>query len=56
MRIGYDAKRAFNNTRGLGNYSRDTIRVMTSRYPDIQFDLFTPPPDPTLTSVFPPTR
>lgn len=53
MRIGYDAKRAFNNTRGLGNYSRDTIRVMTSRYPDIQFDLFTPTTRPDIDFSFP---
>lgn len=42
MRIGFDAKRAFNNTRGLGNYSRDTIRILTTQYPDNQYDLFTP--------------
>lgn len=48
MRIGYDAKRAFNNTRGLGNYSRETIRVMTSLHPEIQFDLFTPTTRPDI--------
>lgn len=42
MRIGFDAKRAFNNTRGLGNYSRDTIRILATQYPDNQYDLFTP--------------
>lgn len=30
MRIAFDAKRAFANARGLGNYSRDTIRLLTS--------------------------
>lgn len=48
MRIGYDAKRAFNNSRGLGNYSRDTIRIVASRYPELQLDLFTPKTDPSI--------
>ena len=34
MKIGFDAKRAFNNHRGLGNYSRDTIRILTSLAPE----------------------
>ena len=42
MRIGYDAKRAFNNHRGLGNYSRETIRIVASHFTDFQLDLFTP--------------
>lgn len=42
MRIGFDAKRAFNNRRGLGNYSRETIRILTSLAPDNQYFLFTP--------------
>lgn len=48
MRIGYDAKRAFNNHRGLGNYSRETIRIMASHFPDCQLELFTPKIDPSL--------
>lgn len=48
MRIGYDAKRAFNNHRGLGNYSRDTIRIVSSHFPDLQFDLFTPKTDSSI--------
>ena len=28
MNIAFDAKRAFHNTRGLGNYSRDLIRIL----------------------------
>lgn len=28
MKIGFDAKRAFHNMRGLGNYSRDLIRLV----------------------------
>ena len=29
MRIGFDAKRAFLNNTGLGNYSRDAIRILS---------------------------
>ena len=48
MKIGYDAKRAFNNHRGLGNYSRDTIRIVASYFPDSQLDLFTPKIDQSI--------
>ena len=30
MRIGFDAKRAFTNFTGLGNYSRDTVRILSN--------------------------
>jgi glycosyltransferase involved in cell wall biosynthesis len=40
MRIGFDAKRAFNNTRGLGNYSRDLIRILTTEHPENGYWLF----------------
>jgi len=42
MRIGYDAKRLFCNHRGLGNYSRDLIRILSQYFPDNQYDLYTP--------------
>lgn len=42
MRIGFDAKRAFNNPRGLGNYSRETLRILSSLAPENQYYLFTP--------------
>ncbi|MFT2008915.1 glycosyltransferase family 4 protein [Pontibacter sp. 13R65] len=42
IRIGYDAKRAFNNTSGLGNYSRFVISSMIRHNPDQQYLLFTP--------------
>jgi len=42
MRIGYDAKRLFCNHRGLGNYSRDLMRLLNEFYPENQYDLFTP--------------
>ena len=42
MRIGFDAKRAFSNFTGLGNYSRDTIRVLYEYFPENQYFLFSP--------------
>lgn len=43
MKIGFDAKRAFHNTRGLGNYSRDLIRILQERnFADLY--LFNPKP------------
>ena len=41
MRIGFDAKRAFHNFRGLGNYSRDLIRILQERT-DTELVLFNP--------------
>lgn len=42
MKIGFDAKRAFCNSRGLGNYSRDTIRLLSQQCPEHSYTLFTP--------------
>lgn len=42
MIIGYDAKRAFFNRRGLGNFSRDLIRLMENYYPSNKYVLYTP--------------
>jgi glycosyltransferase involved in cell wall biosynthesis len=42
MRIGFDAKRAFFNFSGLGNYSRNTIRQICSAYPDHEYYLYIP--------------
>ena len=42
MRIGFDAKRAFLNSTGLGNYSRDTIRILSRFYSDNKYFLYTP--------------
>jgi glycosyltransferase involved in cell wall biosynthesis len=33
MRVGFDAKRAFQNFTGLGNYSRDVMRVLAAHVP-----------------------
>lgn len=40
MKIGYDAKRFFHNASGLGNYSRDLIRILSEEYPDNEYVLF----------------
>lgn len=42
MRIGFDAKRAFYNNTGLGNYARDTIRILSKYYSDNDYFLYTP--------------
>lgn len=42
MQIGYDAKRYFNNLSGLGNYSRDLVRIMQTHYPENNYLLYTP--------------
>lgn len=42
IRIGYDAKRAFFNTSGLGNYSRGVIEMMARHYPENEYLLYTP--------------
>jgi len=40
--IGFDAKRAFANVTGLGNYSRFVLRTLTRRFPEHQYVLCTP--------------
>lgn len=42
MKIGFDAKRAFLNSSGLGNYSRTTINALKHYYPKNSYILFTP--------------
>ena len=42
MRIGFDAKRAFLNSTGLGNYSRDSIRLLSHFYANNKYFLYTP--------------
>lgn len=44
MKIGFDAKRAFHNTTGLGNYSRTLIGGLAKNYPGHQYYLFNPKP------------
>ncbi len=42
MKTGFDAKRAFLNDSGLGNYSRNTLLALKKYYPDNHYVLFTP--------------
>ena len=42
MKIGFDAKRYFTNQRGLGTYSREAIRILTTLAPENEYHLFTP--------------
>lgn len=42
MRIGFDAKRAFHNATGLGNYSRTLLRSLAQAYPQHEFVCYTP--------------
>lgn len=40
MNIGYDAKRVFQNSSGLGNYSRTLISILSRYYPQHSYTLF----------------
>lgn len=42
MKIGFDAKRAFQNYTGLGNYSRTLIETFAAYCPDIEMHFFAP--------------
>lgn len=42
FRIGFDAKRLFNNFTGLGNYSRTLVANLAAYYPEHAYFLFTP--------------
>lgn len=44
LKIAYDAKRAFFNSSGLGNYSRGVIDMVTEYFPSNNYFLFTPFP------------
>ncbi len=42
MKIGFDAKRAFLNNTGLGNYSRFVIQTLAKQHSQNEYALFTP--------------
>ncbi|MCL7763075.1 glycosyltransferase family 4 protein [Polaribacter sp. Z014] len=44
MKIGFDAKRIYHNTSGLGNYGRDLVRVLSEFYPHNTYNLYNPKP------------
>jgi glycosyltransferase involved in cell wall biosynthesis len=48
MKIGYDAKRFFNNKTGLGNYSRTLIKTLAKYHPEHEYHLFSPKIDVTI--------
>jgi len=53
MRIGFDAKRAFLNQAGLGNYSRNTLSALQKYYPQHGYILYTPELRPDLFKDYP---
>jgi len=42
MNIGFDAKRAFKNFTGLGNYSRFIVKSLSDHYPKNEYFLYSP--------------
>lgn len=48
MRIGFDAKRAFNNRAGLGQYSRSLITALGMHRPDWELHLYSPSVKPEM--------
>ncbi len=44
MKIGFDAKRVFHNTTGLGNYSRDLVSILASKYTENSYYLYNTKP------------
>lgn len=37
MKIAFDGKRFFNNNSGLGNYSRDLVRILSTTFPENEY-------------------
>lgn len=46
MNLGFDAKRAFHNATGLGNYSRDVMRILHRHGPEHELWAYDPRPGP----------
>lgn len=42
MHLGFDAKRAFQNTTGLGNYARDVLRILAAHAPGHRYAAYGP--------------
>jgi glycosyltransferase involved in cell wall biosynthesis len=47
MNIGFDAKRYFHNSSGLGNYSRDLVSGLLNQFPEDTYYLFDNEPNAT---------
>ncbi len=56
MRIGFDAKRAFNNTTGLGNYSRFVLDALITHHPENEYLAYTPAVKSGLYGSFPASK
>jgi len=56
MRIGFDAKRAFLNSTGLGNYSRWLINALVKHHPENEYLLYTPKVKPGIYTPLRPTQ
>ncbi len=56
MNIGFDAKRAFRNASGLGNYSRNTLNALKRYFPGNKYALYTPSPESEHFDAGPPFR
>ncbi|MDA3879970.1 MAG: glycosyltransferase, partial [Prolixibacteraceae bacterium] len=56
MNIGFEAKRVFHNRTGLGNYSRDVVRILSAHYPDSNFFLYNPKPSDLYSKVTSPAN
>lgn len=39
MKLAFDGKRFFHNSSGLGNYSRDLVRILAENFPEHQYEL-----------------
>ncbi len=44
MRIGFDGKRAFHNATGLGNYSRDLLKILATHFSDNEYFVYNTKP------------
>lgn len=51
MRIGFDAKRLFNNFTGLGNYSRTLVSNLHQYFPEDEYYLYTPKIKQDITTI-----
>jgi len=54
MRIGFDGKRYFHNATGLGNYSRDLLRIMHHYHPEHEYVLYNM--KPSARGIVPPSE
>ena len=52
MKIGFDAKRAFHNNTGLGNYSRFVMEGLLKYFPQNEYFAYSKPPNPQRGSSF----